>query len=102
MDFEKIKEISLEEAKKILSKDIAYITMKDGEVLVVNGLDHNKFDKKEKENENLIEEQDKMNVDSNLHLIQEDAEENERNSKLYNQQKIQYIKNQNFMTKNKK
>ena len=49
MDFGQIKEITLEEAQKILSKDIAYITMKDGEVLVVNGLDHDKFDKREKE-----------------------------------------------------
>ena len=62
--------------------------MKDGEVLVVNGLDHDKFDKREKENDNynfninnnnFIEEQNKINI------IQEDLEENERNSKLYNQ-----------------
>ena len=88
MDFGQIKEITLEEAQKILSKDIAYITMKDGEVLVVNGLDHDKFDKREKENDNynfninnnnFIEEQNKINI------IQEDLEENERNSKLYNQ-----------------
>ena len=86
MDFGQIKEITLEEAKKILSKDIAYITMKDGEVLVVNGLDHDKFDKREKEGDNFnininnnMEEQNKINV------IKEDLEENERNSKLYNQ-----------------
>ena len=87
MDFGQIKEITLEEAQKILSKDIAYITMKDGEVLVVNGLDHDKFDKREKENDNynlntnnnFIEEQNKINT------IHEDLEENERNSKLYNQ-----------------
>ena len=93
MDFGQIKEITLAEAQKILSKDIAYITMKDGEVLVVNGLDHDKFDKREKENDNynlnintnnntnnnFIEEQNKINT------IHEDLEENERNSKLYNQ-----------------
>ena len=100
MDFGQIKEITLEEAQKIFSKDIAYITMKDGEVLVVNGLDHDKFDKREKENDNYnlnintyntnnnnyIEEQNKINI------IQEDLEENERNSKLYNQnlKKMQY------------
>ena len=82
---EQIKEITLEEAEKILSKDIAYITMKDGEVIIVNGLDHDKFNKKLKEYEsnNYTEEQ-------NLQLIKEDTEENERNSKLYNQQNISY------------
>ena len=87
MDFGQIKEITLEEAQKILSKDIAYITMKDGEVLVVNGLEHDKFDKREKEGDNFniniinnnMEEQNKINI------IKEDLEENERNSKLYNQ-----------------
>ena len=99
---EQIKEITLEQAKKILAKDIAYITMKDGEVLIVNGLDHDKFDKKEKENENYMEEPNKINTEDNLHLIQEDTEENERNSKLSNQQYNQYINNQKFIMKNKK
>ena len=99
---EQIKEITLEQAKKILAKDIAYITMKDGEVLIVNGLDHDKFDKKEKENENYMEEPNKINTEDNLHLIQEDTEENERNSKLSNHQYNQYINNQKFIMKNKK
>ena len=73
-DFEQIKEITLDEARKLLPENIAYITMKDGEVIVINGLDHEKFDKKEKSN----------NINNNLHLIKESTEENERNSKLSN------------------
>ena len=54
-DFEKIKEISLKEAQEILPNNIAYLTMKDGEVIVVNGLDHEKFDKREKEYDEWVE-----------------------------------------------
>jgi len=86
MDFGQIKEITLEEAKQILSKDIAYITMKDGEVLVVNGLDHDKFDKREKEGDNFnININNNMEEQNKINIIKEDLEENERNSKLYNQ-----------------
>ena len=88
-DFEKIKEISSKEAKKILPENIAYMTMDDGEIIIVNGLDHNKYDQKEKEYESFVEEQSKFksgakNLESDLQKIQEDTEENERNSNLLN------------------
>lgn len=91
-DFEKIKEISLKEAQEILPKNIAYLTMNDGEVIIVNGLDHNKFDKREKEYEDWVEDQsrtrtDLKNFNTPLMKIQEDTEENERNSNLINQEK---------------
>ena len=97
-DFEKIREVTLEEAQKILPKNIAYLTMKDGEVIVVNGLDHDKFDKKEKEYEEWTEEQYKLNTpiknfDTKLMKIQEDAPENERDSNLLN--KEGNLRNQN-------
>ena len=107
-DFEKIKEITLEEAEKILPEQIAYLTMKDGEVIIVNGLDHKKFDKKEKEYEDWIEEQSKSknttyNFEPKLMKIMEDTEENERSSNLMNKEQNVYkndiynnnIKNQN-------
>ena len=89
-DFEKIKEISSKEAKKILPENIAYMTMDDGEIIIVNGLDHNKYDQREKEYESFVEEQSKIksgtkNLESDLQKIQEDTEENERNSNLLNQ-----------------
>ena len=80
-DFEQIKDITLDEARKLLPENIAYITMKDGEVIVINGLDHQKFDKKEKLNTN---KNTNNNINNNLHLIKESTEENERNSKLSN------------------
>ena len=88
-DFEKIKEISSEEAKKILPENIAYMTMDDGEIIIVNGLDHNKYDQREKEYESFVEEQSKFksgakNLESDLQQIKEDTEENERNSNLLN------------------
>ena len=88
-DFEKIKEISSKEAKKILPENIAYMTMDDGEIIIVNGLDHNKYDQREKEYESFVEEQSKFksatkNLESDLQKIQEDTEENERNSNLLN------------------
>ena len=58
-DFEKIKEVTLEEAQKILPKNIAYMTMKNGEIIIVNGLDHDKFDKRERDFEEWTEEQSK-------------------------------------------
>ena len=90
-DFEKIKEITLEEAEKILPEQIAYLTMKDGEVVIVNGLDHKKFDKKEKEYEDWVEEQSKSktginNFEPKLMKIMEDTEENERSSNLINKE----------------
>ena len=114
-DFEKIKEITLEEAEKILPEKIAYLTMKDGEVIIVNGLDHKKFDKREKEYEDWIEEQSKSKIGNNncetkLMKILEDTEENERSSILKNKEKNLYnnyiynnnIKNQtNINIKNK-
>ena len=89
-DFEKVKEITSEEAKKILPENIAYMTMDDGEIIIVNGLDHNKYDEREKEYESYVEEQSKFrsgakNLESDLQKIQEDTEENERNSNLLNQ-----------------
>ena len=57
--------------------------MKDGEVIVINGLDHEKYDKKEKLNTNKNININN-NIDNNLHLIKESTEENERNSKLSN------------------
>ena len=103
-DFEKIKEITLEEAEKILPEQIAYLTMKDGEVIIVNGLDHKKFDKKEKEYEDWIEEQSKSknttyNFEPKLMKIMEDTEENERNRNLMNKEQNLYkndIYNNNF------
>ena len=109
-DFEKIKEITLEEAQKILPKNIAYLTMNDGEVIIVNGLDHNKFDKKEKEYEDWVEEQSKKNmgmtnIENGLIKIQEDTEENENSnflnkvSKYYKEDNIEDKKddiNQNY------
>ena len=91
-DFEKIKEITLKEAKEILPQDIAYLTMNDGEIIIVNGLDHNKFNQREKEYESYIEELSKYksasrNIENPLQKIQEDTEENERNSNLLNQEK---------------
>jgi len=88
-DFEKIKEISSEEAKNILPENIAYMSMDDGEIIIVNGLDHDKYDQKEKEYESFIEDQSKFksgakNLESDLQKIQEDTEENERNSNLLN------------------
>lgn len=94
-DFEKIKEITLEEAEKILPEQIAYLTMKDGEVVIVNGLDHKKFDKKEKEYEDWVEEQSKSktginNFEPKLMKIMEDTEENERSSNLINKEQNLY------------
>ena len=63
-DFEQIKEISLKDAKKILPQNIAYLTLKTGEVIIVNGLDHDKFDKKEKDYEDFIEDQSRINNNS--------------------------------------
>ena len=99
-DFAQIKKISPEEAKKILPKDIAYLTMKNGEIIVVNGLNHEKFDKKQKEFNNNYDDYDNYdikykekqnknninNINNNLFLFKEDTEENERNSNLFNQQ----------------
>ena len=97
-DFEKIKEISLKEAKEILPNNIAYLTMNDGQVIIVNGLDHKKFEKREKEYDEWIEEQSRTrtglkNFDMPLMKIQEDTEENERNSNLINQGKNLYKNN---------
>jgi len=103
--FERIKEISRKEAKGILPENVAYITMKDGEILIVNGLDHNKYDQREKEYESYMEEISKPtisinNIETPLQKIQEDTEENERNSLLFNQR--QNIKaNNNNNTKYK-
>ena len=44
--YKKVNSISLNEAKNLLSKDLAYLTLKNGEILVVNGLDNEKLDKK--------------------------------------------------------
>ena len=104
-DFEKIKEITLEEAKQILPKNIAYMTMNDGEVIIVNGLDHDKFDKKEKDYESWMEEQSKVskmntgtkNFENSLHRIQEDTEENERNSNLINEMNNNLLKEKNAL-----
>ena len=97
-DFEKIKEISLKEAQEILPNNIAYLTMNDGQVIIVNGLDHEKFDKREKEYDEWIKEQSRTqtglkNLDMPLMKIQEDTEENERNSNLINQGKNLYKNN---------
>ena len=97
-DFGKIKEITLEEAKKILSKDIAYLTMNDGEIIIVNGLDHMKFDQKEKEYEDWMEEQTKSKFNTNiiengLLKIPEDNEEYKRNTNLLNTKKLYKTKN---------
>ena len=97
-DFEKIKEVTLEEAQKILPKNIAYMTMKNGEIIIVNGLDHDKFDKRERDFEEWTEEQSKIrtgikNFDSPLMKIQEDTPENERDSNLFN--KKENLNNEN-------
>ena len=108
-DFEKIKEISLEEAKAILPKNLAYLTMKNGDIVIINGLDHHKFDQREKDYEDWFEEQSKMskmktgpkNLQASLIKIQEDSEENERNSILQDRNinknnNIQYNLNSNI------
>ena len=101
--FEKIKEISRKEAKDIPPENVAYITTKDGEILIVNGLDHNKYDQREKEYESYMEEMSKPtisinNIETPLQKIQEDTEENERNSILFNQRQ-NFIKINNNNTK---
>ena len=100
-DFEKIKEISLEEAQKILPQNIAYLTMNDGEVIVVNGLDHAKFDKKEKQYDEWVEEQNKVNqgmknYEAPLNRISEATEENERNSNPVKYPQSKMYQNQNI------
>ena len=113
-DFEKIKEITFEEAKQILPKNIAYLTMNDGEIIIVNGLDHKKFDQKEKDYESWMEEQTRLskmskmnmvpgvkNIENPLHRIIEDAEENERNSFLLNERNINLLKERNNNNLNK-
>ena len=106
-DFEKIKEITLEEAEKILPEQIAYLTMKDGEIIIVNGLDHKKFDKKEKEYEDWIEEQSKSkfginNFEHKLMKIMEDTEENERSINLINRGQNIYKNKNNIYNNNVK
>ena len=106
-DFEKIKEITLEEAEKILPEQIAYLTMKDGEIIIVNGLDHKKFDKKEKEYEDWIEEQSKSkfginNFEHKLMKIMEDTEENERSINLINRGQNIYKNKNNIFNNNVK
>ena len=59
-DFEKVKEITSEEEKKILPENIPYMTMDYGEIIIVNGLDHNKYNERKKEYESFIEEQSKI------------------------------------------
>ena len=88
-DFEKIKSISLEEVKKVLPKNIAYLTMKNGEVLIVNGLDHKKFNQRKKEYEDWMEEQSKIrtisqNFNSPLIKMQEDVTETKGNNNHIN------------------
>ena len=112
-DFQHIKKISLEQAKKIPPENIAYLTLKNGEIIVVNGLNYEIFEEKQKEYNNYInyiEEQNKNNLgnnfnnnfNNNLYLIQEDTEENERNSKLYNQQNNPSYNHYNNIQKNPK
>ena len=113
-DFEKIKEITFEEAQQILPKNIAYLTMNDGEIVIVNGLDHHKFDQKEKDYESWMEEQtrlskmSKMNmvpgvkaIENPLHKILEEREENERNSLLLNERNNNLLKERNNNNLNK-
>ena len=100
-DFEKIKKISLKEAKEMLPQNIAYLTLKNGEIIIVNGLDHNKFNQREREYENYIEEISKSKSpekikENPLQKIQEDAEENERNSLLFNQDNQEQNSNKNI------
>ena len=97
-DFEKIKEISLKEAQEILPKNIAYLTMNDGEIIIVNGLDHEKFNKKEKEYDDWLEEQSRTRtglkiLDTPLMKIQEVTEENGKNSNLIDQENNLYKNN---------
>ena len=86
---EKIKQLTLEEIQKIDPKNIAYMTLVGGDVVVVNGLDHEEFNKKEKEylKQSLKSQNPKKsvtNTPSNLQKIQETSEENERNSNQVN------------------
>ena len=79
------------------------MTMDDGEIIIVNGLDHNKYDQREKEYESFVEEQSKFksgtkNLESDLQKIQEDTEENERNSNLLNP--LNNLNNYNKIKKN--
>ena len=90
-DFEKVKLISLKDVKKVLPNDIAYLTLKTGEVIIVNGLNHEKFNKKEREYEEWSESQSQYKLKNSLNKnetplqnIREDTEENERNSNLVN------------------
>ena len=55
--YKKINSISLNEAKNLLSKDLAYLTLKNGDIVVVDGLDNSEFDKKKRKCENWSQSQ---------------------------------------------
>ena len=95
---EKIKQLSLEEIKKIDPKKIAYMTLVGGEVVVVNGLNHAEYNKKEKEYlaQSLKNQNPKKTItinSSNLQKIQEANEENERNSNQVNNEPLNLMIN---------
>ena len=110
--YEKINSISLNEAKNLLSKDLAYLTLKNGEIVVVDGLDNPKFDKKERKYENWSQSQNmSMHNISNISnerripyvqkkIIKENRNINVRNdnrlntkNKLYVEDNIKLINN---------
>lgn len=110
--YKKVNSISLNEAKNLLSNDLAYLTLKNGEILVVNGLDNANFDKKKRKYENWNQPQNmSMHNISNISnerrnpyvgkkIIKENRNINVRNdnrikmkNKLYSKDNINYINN---------
>ena len=95
---ERMKVLNSEELKKIDPKNIAYLTLIGGEVIVVNGLNHSEYNKKEKEylkhslkNKNKNVKKTIVMTSSNLKKIQESSEENERNINRENNEELNSI-----------
>lgn len=103
--YEKINSISLNEAKNLLSKDLAYLTLKNGEIVAVKGVDNSKFDKKKRGYENWNQSQNiAIHNISNISnerkfpyepkkIIKEKKNMNVRNSKQLNLKNKLNVKN---------
>ena len=90
-EFENIKSLSLEEYEKIPPENIGYITLTTGEILIVNGLDHNQFNLRNKGSVEWNEPPSQINErikqeQNRLSNIEEDYD-NERNSNQIVQKK---------------
>ena len=114
--YKKVNSISLNEAKNLLSKDLAYLTLKNGEIVVVDRLDNSKFDKKKGKYENWGQSQNmSMHNISNISnekripyipkkIIKENRNVNMRNdnrlnmkNKFYDKDNIRLINNNSNM-----